>query len=112
SDIHLQAHNWYEPGPVVKLRKEMFEVGEGSHATPSELAITWHLYPELAQTQIVEPKVAPRGSFRDAADFRKNFPDGRIGSDPSTASVEKGAALFKGSVDALADLCLEFSKQG
>ncbi|MCW9035080.1 MAG: creatininase family protein, partial [Rhodospirillales bacterium] len=33
SDIHLQAHNWYEPGPVVKLRKEMFEVGEGSHAT-------------------------------------------------------------------------------
>ena len=38
----------------------------------------------------LEPEIAPRGDFTDAADYRRNFPDGRIGSNPGLATVEAG----------------------
>ena len=108
SSLHCALVNWYEPEGVAMLREEMFPEGEGSHATPSELALTWHLLPHLAQTDILEPKTAPRGGFRDADDFRKKFPDGRIGSDPSLASIERGKALLAASVESVTELCRAF----
>jgi len=111
TSIHCALVNWYEPEGVAKLRKEMFPEGEGSHATPSELALTWHLLPDLARTEALEPKIAPKGGFRDAADFRANFPDGRIGSDPSLATVKRGKALFEEAAKNIAAICREFSEE-
>jgi creatinine amidohydrolase len=47
------------------------------------------------------PKVAPVGPILDAEDYRRRFPDGRIGSDPSQASVEAGAKIVDAAVKAL-----------
>ena len=49
------------------------------------------------------PKVAPNGPIRDAADFRRRFPDGRMGSDPSLASVEAGEKLYRAAVEDVAE---------
>ncbi len=38
----------------------------------------------------MSPRIAPTGPILDADDYRRRFPDGRIGSDPSQASVAAG----------------------
>ena len=49
----------------------------------------------------VEPKIAPNGGFTDAENYRATFPDGRIGSDPSLATVEDGGRLVDLSKEGL-----------
>ena len=56
----------------------------------------------------MEPKIAPTGPILDARDYRRRFPDGRIGSDPSLANPEAGERLFKGAVEDLAKDYTEF----
>ena len=95
----LKIANWFAGRRVEALSQELFGEGEGSHATPSEISLTWHAYPDSAQPMDLEPKRAPRGPIGDAFDYRRRFPDGRIGSDPSLASVEAGPRLFEASVE-------------
>ena len=98
----LELFNWFQGPRVGELSKELFGDAEGSHATPSEVSLTWHAYPEAARQETLEPRIAPRGSIRDAADYRRRFPDGRIGSDPTLASTAHGARLYEaGLADAL-----------
>ncbi len=42
----------------------------------------------------LEPRIAPNGSFADSEDYRRAFPDGRIGSDPSQATPEHGKRFY------------------
>ncbi|HZU90756.1 MAG TPA: creatininase family protein, partial [Stellaceae bacterium] len=68
----------------------------------SEVAITQFAYPEAIKRAPLDPPVAPRGEFTDAADYRRNFPDGRIGSNPALATPETGRLLYDAAVAALA----------
>ena len=43
-----------------------------------------------------------KGEFTDAADYRRNFPDGRIGSNPGLSTAEAGKRLFDAAVKDLA----------
>ena len=43
----------------------------------------------------------PSGSFGDAEDYRVRFADGRIGSDPSQATVENGREIIETAAQAL-----------
>lgn len=95
----LKLANWYMGKRVHAISRELFADSEGSHATPSEISLTWHAYPDRAQPMTLEPRLAPDGRFGDARDYRRQFPDGRIGSDPSLASIEAGTRLFEASVE-------------
>ncbi len=89
---HLR--NWWELPGVSDLCRRLFPVGEGSHATPSEISVTWFGYPEAVKhAGSLSPKIAPTGPILDADDYRRRFPDGRIGSDPSQASIEAGEKI-------------------
>jgi creatinine amidohydrolase/Fe(II)-dependent formamide hydrolase-like protein len=91
--FRLTSVNWWELPGVSVACKRLFPVGEGSHATPSEVSVTYYARPEAVKKVTMFPKIAPAGAIRDAEDYRARFPDGRIGSDPTQASIEAGAEI-------------------
>lgn len=95
----LKIANWFAGRRVAALSQELYGEAEGSHATPSEISLTWHAYPDRARPMQMEPRLAPKGAYGDAFDYRRRFPDGRIGSDPSLSSVEAGTRLYEASVE-------------
>lgn len=99
SPLRLKLANWYLGRRVQALSRELFGDREGSHATPSEISLTWHAHPDRAKPMTLVPEVAPNGSIRDAEDYRRQFPDGRIGSAPALASIEAGRRLYEASVE-------------
>jgi creatinine amidohydrolase len=101
--IKCVLKNWYEMPNIKSLSKELYGDQEGSHATPSEVSLTWYAYPKSAKPMTMNPPVAPRGSFTDAADYRRNFPDGRIGSNPGLSSIEHGKRIYDTAVKDLAE---------
>lgn len=90
--------NWWECEQVKTLSRELFGGREGSHATPSEVAMTWYRFPQHVRSAHLDPPLAPAGRFFGAADYRSRFPDGRIGSDPSLATPEKGKQIYDAAV--------------
>ena len=99
SDLHLELFNWFTGPRIKKLSAELFGDAEGSHATPSEISLTWYAYPDCATDSELDPVRAPDGDFRDATDFRNTFPDGRIGSEPGLASVAQGERLYRSGLE-------------
>jgi creatinine amidohydrolase len=95
--------NWWQTPGVQKLTKELYGDSEGSHATPSEVSVTQHVHPEAIKRRAMAPPAPRIRGFTDAADYRRLFPDGRIGSDPSRASPEHGAQLVAIAVRDIAE---------
>ena len=107
----LKLRSWWQLPGIGASCDELFPSGHGSHATPSEIAITQSAYPDSIKKAICAPQIAPTGPIRDALDYRARFPDGRIGSDPLQASPEKGAQLIASAATALLQEFAEFSKE-
>ncbi len=81
------------------------------HATASEVAVTYAGYPDQVRNVEMSPKIAPVSDFRDADNYRDNFPDGRIGSDPSQATVEKGEIIIEAAASSLARVFRSFADE-
>lgn len=103
--------NWWDLRGVGRLAAEQFPSGHGSHATPSEIAVTQYGYPNHIKAANYAPQIAPTGPIREAQDFRRRFPDGRMGSDPGLATPEKGEALVKLAVEGLVAAVREFDAE-
>jgi creatinine amidohydrolase/Fe(II)-dependent formamide hydrolase-like protein len=99
--FRCMLRNWWELAGMSELCRQLFPVGEGSHATPSEVSVTYFAYPHAQKKVEMTPKIAPMGPILDAEDYRRRFPDGRIGSDPSQASVEAGEKIVAAAVKAM-----------
>jgi creatinine amidohydrolase/Fe(II)-dependent formamide hydrolase-like protein len=107
--LRCMLRNWWDLPGVTDLCKQLFPVGEGSHAAPSEVSVTYFACPEAIKHVAMSPKIAPTGPITDAEDYRRRFPDGRIGSDPSQANVEAGAKLVAAAAKALIAEFKEFA---
>ncbi|HRK69465.1 MAG TPA: creatininase family protein, partial [Hyphomonas sp.] len=58
------------------------------------VSVTYWAYPERERSKTpMSPKIAPSGTIGDAVQYRRDFPDGRIGSDPTQSSVEDGGKI-------------------
>jgi len=99
--MRCMLRNWWELSGVNDVCRQLFPVGEGSHATPSEVSVTYFGYPDAVKRVEMTPKIAPNGPILDAEDYRRRFSDGRIGSDPSQASVEAGEKIVNAAVRAV-----------
>jgi len=105
----LKLRNWWDLRGVGQLAREQFPVGHGSHATPSEIAVTQWAYPDAIKTANYAPQIAGSGPIREAMDFRARHPDGRMGSDPLLATPEKGGALVALAVKSLVQDLADFA---
>ena len=104
SDLQLKICNWYMTEGAGVISRELFGDQEGSHATPSEVSLTYYAYPDDVKSSAMSPTQAPNGSIRDADDYRVQFADGRIGSNPALATIEAGERLYNTCVtDVLED---------
>ncbi|WP_010489055.1 creatininase family protein [Pseudomonas sp. S9] len=107
----LKLCNWWDLQGVAELANEQFPVGHGIHATPSEIAVTQWAYPDAIKHAEYSPKIANWGPIREAADFRARHPDGRMGSDPSLATPEKGGQLVMMAARSLVRELQAFSEE-
>jgi len=93
---------------VFKLAKELYGDQEGSHATPSEVAVTQFVYPEAIKQAPLSPEVGKGHRIYSAKDFRQHYPDGRMGSNPALATPEHGQQFYELVVKELSHGYLEF----
>jgi creatinine amidohydrolase len=88
-------YNWWKLPDVAKLAKELYGDREGSHATPSEVSMTFYL-------ENIKPRSTPFVSpDKDmpwppsANEMRACFPTGVIRADSSLARAEDGKTFLK-----------------
>ena len=91
--VHTKLMNWWFLPSIGKISQELYADREGSHATPSEVSLSYYAHPEAVKSVQMPDELPPSGPIYDAADFRSRYPDGRMGSDPSLASVEHGERI-------------------
>jgi creatinine amidohydrolase len=108
--VQCQVANWFMGGSVYKLAKELYGDQEGSHATPSEVAVTQYVYPDAIKKAYLDPEVASGHKIYSSVDFRSRYPDGRMGSNPDLATPEHGKQFYDLSVEELSKGYLEFMK--
>jgi creatinine amidohydrolase len=106
----LKCHlaNWFMCSSVYQLAKELYGDQEGSHATPSEVALTQFLYPDAIKQFPLSSNVASGHPIYGAADFRCHYPDGRMGSNPALATPDHGKQFYELAVKELSSSYLKF----
>jgi creatinine amidohydrolase/Fe(II)-dependent formamide hydrolase-like protein len=109
-NLELALKSWFDLPGIRRLLADMYPSGHGSHATPSEIAITQYAFPHAVKQVALDPQTAPDGRFSDAHDFRKRYPDGRKGADSSLARPEDGAKLIEAAAQALAAEMTSYAK--
>ncbi len=100
----IEIISWYDYPEMTDIGLELFDGKEGSHATPSEVAVTRYLRPEEFGTKATMEKEIEEPETHwplSAKEMRRFFPDGRMYSAPWLATEKKGEMVIKRSVDAL-----------
>lgn len=97
--LRCSLQNWWEGARVSQVLREQFGDGDGEHATCGEVSLTW--FEDPAARRSVEGLVPapPFSGIHDAEDYRRRYPDGRIGVDPSRYSERAGAEVHAAAVD-------------
>jgi creatinine amidohydrolase len=99
SPVRCRMVGWWQGPRSDALAKELYGDANGSHATASEVSLSQHYMPQAIKHAQMSPKVAPKSTgFFDCADYRRRFPDGRIGSDPSLSTPEHGEQIYQAAV--------------
>lgn len=116
--FEVRLRSWWDYPEADALRKELYGDWEGMHATPSEVAITQALGRRVAGAE-EPPERLSDGYLRDhagdlhgaAAEHRRRFPDGRVGSHSALATPEHGADLLAAAVRGATADYLDFLKE-
>jgi creatinine amidohydrolase len=117
--FQVRLRSWWDYSEADALRKELYGDWEGMHATPSEVAITQALLRRVGGAED-PPERLSAGYLRDhagdlhgaAAEHRRRFPDGRVGSHSALATPEHGADLLAAAVRGATADYLDFLKEG
>ena len=99
--LRCKLASWFVYPEVYRQAQELYGNSEGQHATPSEISITLHLHPCLLNKHRPLPESSPSSSIYNYKDFKKRYPDGRMGSDPYLAKPIHGKILIEKAADAL-----------
>ncbi|MEB3358632.1 MAG: creatininase family protein [Synechococcales bacterium] len=106
--VQCRLENWFTCPAVAQLARELYGAEEGSHATPSEVALTQYVYPNAIKQAPLTSPVASGHPIYNAVDFRRRYPDGRMGSNPALATPDHGRQFYERAVEDLSDRYRKF----
>ena len=106
--LRCKAINWWEAPKVVETCRELFGDEDGMHATASELSLAMFAHPDREKTGVLDPPCAVTDDFYGPEDFRRRFPDGRIGSNPGLADLDRGRQVYEAAVDDISEMYAAF----
>jgi len=101
--LRCMMTGWWDSRGVIAISKELYGDDEGSHATCSEVSVTQAAYPDHIKSANFEGWAPAYTGIHDADDYRRRYPDGRIGSLPSLSTPEAGKRLIAASVKDLVE---------
>jgi len=102
-DLRCLNGEWWATPSAQELSAEIFDDKDGDHASASEVSIASAAYPDHLKIADLDPEVAPSSHVFGPADFRRRYPEGRMGSHPELASVEAGERIIEAVAADLAD---------
>jgi creatinine amidohydrolase len=97
--VRCALSNWWEGPRVSALLAQLFGDADGEHATCGEISLTWYEDPSARRDVEGLGKAPSFSGIHDADDYRRRYPDGRIGSDPAHYSSEAGAEIHAAAID-------------
>jgi creatinine amidohydrolase len=106
--IRCTLYNWWDGKGVDKLSEDLYGDDEGDHATCSEVSLTQYAYPEAIKNVNFEARAPAYTGIHDADDYRRRYPDGRIGSLPSLSTPEHGRRFYETSVREVSEAYQKF----
>lgn len=109
--LKTRLKNWWDTPAVGEFRSALYGEDEGFHATPSEVAITQHAYPDaIGLSDVAAPPALGHDGLQhagdnyfDATDYRRRFPDGRVGSHSALARPEDGKTIVEAAAQDIAE---------
>jgi len=104
-DLRCLNGEWWATPSAKELSVELFGDKDGDHASASEVSIASAAYPGHLKIADLDPEVPPSTHVFGPADFRRRYPEGRMGSHPELASVEAGEKIIEA---VSADLAKEY----
>jgi creatinine amidohydrolase len=107
-DLRCLNGEWWATPSAQELSVELFGDKDGDHASASEVSIASAAYPNHLKSAKLDPEVAPSSHVFGPADFRRRYPEGRMGSHPELASVEAGQRIIEAVAADLANEYREF----
>ena len=102
-DLRCLNSEWWTMPSAERLSAEIFGDRDGDHATASEVSIAAAAYPAFVKAADLADEPPPTTRLFGPADFRRRYPEGRMGSHPELASVEAGERIIEAVAEDLAE---------
>lgn len=107
-DLRCVCSEWWHMPSAQGLSQELFGDRDGDHASASEVSVAAAAYPDHLKTADMAAVAPPSTHVFGPADFRRRYPEGRMGSYPALASVEAGQRIVDAVAAELAEQYREF----
>ena len=102
-ELRCLTGEWWATPSAEALSQELFGDRDGDHASASEVSVAAAAYPDHMKSAELDPEVAPTTRLFGPADFRRRYPEGRMGSHPELATVEAGQRIIEAVAGDLAE---------
>jgi creatinine amidohydrolase len=110
-DVRCVCAEWWYTPSAQALSQELFGERDGDHASASEVSVAAAAYPDSVKSANMAAEPPPSTHVFGPADFRRRYPEGRMGSYPALASVEAGKRITEEVAADLADQYREFVEE-
>lgn len=98
---------------VKKKQEQLFDKGNGYHGTAAELSMIYYLFPQYSRNLDGIPGFPDEpatGSVLGPEKWKKKYPEGLAGLDPSKVSVEAGENLLNCVIKSLKQIICKFEE--